>query len=231
MKRNSLFGAAAIFVAGAAIGGGAIVSQQAMATDTPEAATDSVTIGMVSSDGDAVQCTFTGADAADLMPIEIPAPEGGTPAIDGQTGMGSISGAAVAGDGALPEFDGTAGKPVEIAVPAGSESVSGVAVSGDGALPEFDATSGEGSEVVAVESGAVVAGHGALPEFDMSSGEPAEIIEMQTREGTSEECAALRSEFLTHTMGEPVLVEAGANAAFLQGSTGVEPNAGGSVAP
>lgn len=114
MKRNSLFGAVAMFVAGAAIGGGAIVSQQAMATNTPATATDSVTIGMVSADGDHVQCTFTGADAAGLIPTEVPAADelpievqAGGEQVFGDAVTGQISGFGVVTTDSLPELDGS----------------------------------------------------------------------------------------------------------------------------
>jgi hypothetical protein len=106
MKHNSLFAVAAALVAGAAIGGGAIVSQQAMATRTPAKATDSVTIGMLGADGTAVQCTFTGADAQDLIPAG--APTDSTPLVAPEGGSGiitQVTGAAVP----PPELDSSNG--------------------------------------------------------------------------------------------------------------------------
>jgi len=203
MKRNSLFGAAAIFVAGAAIGGGAIVSQQAMATDTPEAATDSVTIGMVSSDGDAVQCTFTGADAADLMPVDVP----GVPSaveVGDLTVAGGSGGPAVMGPTAVAQ--------------SGGGSISGLGEVSDDLLPVLDGASGVATiEVDAASGGIALPAGGAL----------------QSREGTAEECEALRAEFVNGPVfsSEAMPVGSTENAPFIQGSTGVMPIAGGEVTP
>lgn len=101
MKRNSLFGAAALFVAGAAIGGGAMVSQRAMASETPPVEADSVIFGSIGADGSSVQCTFTGAEAQSLMPSA-------APSVDPSSATGeSIVGYAVAEGGYVAETDGT----------------------------------------------------------------------------------------------------------------------------
>lgn len=190
MKRNSLFGAAAMFVAGAAIGGGAIVSQQAMATDKPATATDSVTIGMVSTDGDHVQCTFTGAEAAGLIPTEVSAADqlpvevqAGGEQVFGDAVTGQISGFGVVTTDSLPELDG----------------------SGEVATFGVDAATG-----VMTLSG---------------SGES------QPRQGTPEECAALRDGFLFGpASGDDARTSvAPGDAPYIQGSTGVTPLDGDSA--
>lgn len=69
MKRNTIFGAAALLVAGAAIGAGSVVTQSAMADSaTTDPAANTVTVGQLGTDGDGFQCTFTGAEAEALMP-------------------------------------------------------------------------------------------------------------------------------------------------------------------
>lgn len=96
MKLKLLFGTAATLMAGAAIGGGVMISHQAMATSTPSKATESVTIGLLGKDGVGIQCKFSGADAQKLL--QEPATADGATAIPvGSIGAGkSISGVAVA---------------------------------------------------------------------------------------------------------------------------------------
>jgi len=129
MKRNTLFGGAALLLAGAAIGGGAMISRTAIADDAPAVETDAVTIGMVGTDGTGFQCTFTGTDAQTLIPPPPPIEASG----------GSVSGAAIRGtgvidaaDGPLPVLDASGGV-LTVGVAAGSGEVVVSGVDSDGA--------------------------------------------------------------------------------------------------
>jgi len=96
MKLKLLFGAVATLMTGAAIGGGVMISHQAMATSAPSEATESVTIGLLGKDGIGIQCKFSGEDAQKLL--QEPATADDATAIPvGSIGAGnSISGVAVA---------------------------------------------------------------------------------------------------------------------------------------
>ena len=74
MQRNTLFGGIALLLAGGVIGAGAMISSSAMAADGNTPPANEVTMINVGADGEAVQCTFTGAEADGLFP-EMPAGE------------------------------------------------------------------------------------------------------------------------------------------------------------
>jgi hypothetical protein len=97
MKRNTMFGGLALLAAGAAIGAGAMVSGNAMASTGDPAPTDQLTMVSVGPDGDALQCTFEGADVEGLLP-DLPA---GVPMV-GNVVVGS--GEIMSADGSLPEL-------------------------------------------------------------------------------------------------------------------------------
>ena len=68
MKRNTLFGGLALMAAGGVIGAGAMISSNAMADTAGAAPTDQLTMISIGDDGEAVQCTFEGADLDGLLP-------------------------------------------------------------------------------------------------------------------------------------------------------------------
>ena len=170
MKRNTLFGAAGLLVAGAAIGAGAIVSQNAMADDGQVETADALTMININDDGTALQCTFTGADIEGLVPEGIPTND----VIDGQMVVG-VAGI-VPAEGELPVIE----------VAAGTEIGNGVIM---GSLPA-DALQASGVITVGASTSdgkVTISGVGA-------DGTP--IAGPETREGTAEECAAMRDQAL-----------------------------------
>ncbi len=160
MKRNTLFGAAAMLMAGAAIGAGAVITQNAMADDGTAQPADTLTMVNIDADGNAVSCTFTGDDVAGLVPPGIPTDDvAKQAAIDGQVVVGQASVIATA-EGDLPAID--------------ISNVTG------GSLPP-----GTGQGVVTVQADATAAG---VVSIDGAVGE--------AREGTAEECQAMRDQAL-----------------------------------
>lgn len=118
MQRNTIFGAAALLVAGAAIGAGSVVSQNAMADTGSPAKASEITMVNIGPDGKAVQCTFSGADAEGLLPAGVPA--------DAHMVMGSAQITTV--DGSLPELQ----LPPDGQLPEGAQVVTGLAGSDTG---------------------------------------------------------------------------------------------------
>lgn len=156
MKRNTIFGAAALLVAGAAIGAGSVVSQNAMAATGEPAETSQLTMVSIGEDGTAIECTFEGSEAAGL----IPEPPAGFP-IDGTTiegnmviGMGEI----LPADGTLPELQLPEG-----VLPTDGQVVSGavtVAAAVDGAEmtingAPLETREGTAEECAAMHDGAI----------------------------------------------------------------------------
>lgn len=176
MKRNTVFGAAGLLVAGAAIGAGAIVSQNAMADDGGSAIANTVTMINIDDDGTAVQCTFTGADAEGIVPAGIPT--------DDAAKAGVIMGSAQisATDGSLPVIEVSGGAvAVEEGVIAGLVPV--------GSFPPGDLVA-QGSGVITV--GASTASGEVTISGVAPDGSP--IAGPETREGTAEECAAMHDQ-------------------------------------
>ena len=144
MKRNTLFGAAAMLMAGAAIGAGAVITQNAMADDGNLPA-DTLTMVNIGSDGSAISCTFTGDDIVGLVPVGIPtddvAKEAAIAASGEVSGAIAITGTAeVAGE--LPVID-TAGAPA-IPLPEGSaEGVVTVQVGAEGGPVNINGSVGD----------------------------------------------------------------------------------------
>ncbi len=173
MKRNTLFGAAGLLVAGAAIGAGAIVSQNAMASDGQVETADALTMINISEDGTALQCTFTGADIEGLVPEGIPTDD----ALKGQMVMGVAN--IVSAEGSLPEIDVDGGTVVGNA---------GVIVGSiaPGALPA--------DGVITVEASTATGGI----QISGTNADGTPIAGPETREGTAEECAAMRAEALAN---------------------------------
>jgi len=156
MKRNTIFGAAALLVAGAAIGAGSVVSQNAMAASGGPAETNQLTMVSIGEDGSAIECTFEGADAEGL----IPEPPAGV-AVDAQPVVGNVvvgMGQLVPTDGSLPELPlPPAGELPAGQVPDG-QVISGVVSIGagvDGSEIMVDATPLETREGTAEECAAL----------------------------------------------------------------------------
>lgn len=175
MKRNTLFGGLALLGAGGVIGAGAMISASAMADDTGTPPADEITIVQVTTDGEAVQCTFAGADVEGLLPDLLGVtPEQVLP-VDGEFTT-SGSGVIEVATGDLPEG---------VLVATGAVTVSAEGTVGDvGDLPSLDSLPDD-VQVVSVDD---------------------------AREGTTEECAAMRAQ-----------AQAGATGAesMVIGSTGV----------
>ena len=163
MKRNTLFGAAALLMAGAAIGGGAVITQNAMADDGQPPVADALTMVNIAADGTALQCTFTGDDIDGLVPVGIPTDDATKIAAN----AGVIQMATT--EGSLPEIQmGSGVQVVTGSITSGAVPASGVvtveATPGGGPI-EISATDVDGNLVAAPEA----------------------------REGTAEECAAMRA--------------------------------------
>lgn len=165
MQRNTLFGGLALLAAGGLIGAGAMVSSNAMA-DTPAAAdtANELTMINVGPDGEAVKCTFTGADAAAMMP---------------DIGLAPV--------------------PVGAGVPAGAATGSGVltvtaGAAGEGAPIEIDPNNPPPGVVVgsAVVGASGVVDAQGLPTLDSLPAGVQILSADDAREGTPEECAAMR---------------------------------------
>ncbi len=186
MKRNTLFGAAGLLVAGAAIGAGAVVSQNAMASDGQVETANALTMINIGEDGTAVQCTFTGADAEALMPTlppGIPTDDAAKAEANGQMVVGVANITPV--EGPLPEIDASSGVIVG-AVPVGDVPAGSLPA---GAVP-----------VGAVQaSGVITVGASTADGKVTISGvgaDGAPIAAPEVREGTAEECAAMHTQTL-----------------------------------
>lgn len=192
MKRNTLFGAAGLLVAGAAIGAGAIVSQNAMASDGQVETANALTMINISDDGTAVQCTFTGADAEGLVPEGIPTDD----ALKAQMVMGVAN--IVPADGSLPVIDVDGGTVV------GSTGIISGEFVTSGSLP-----------VGAVEaSGVITVGASTSDgkvEITGVGPDGAPIAGSDAREGTAEECAAMRDQALADLANLKTQVAAATN--------------------
>ncbi|MEN9644138.1 MAG: hypothetical protein RL238_807 [Actinomycetota bacterium] len=155
MQRNTLFGGLALLMAGGVIGAGAMISSSAMADEGGTPPANEVTMINVGSDGEAVQCTFSGADAEGLFPempsigmdVAIPAENVATP-VEGVVG----------GSGVIEIEAGSLPEGVEIGEAIAVGDISGSALPTD--LPD-------GVQVLSADD---------------------------ARDGTPEECAAMREQ-------------------------------------
>jgi len=181
MQRNTLFGGIALLLAGGVIGAGAMISSSAMADEGGTPPANEVTMVNIGSDGEAVECTFSGAEADGLFPElateALPIPVGDLPA---QAGGGS--GVIEIDPENLPE-----------GVEVGPAVASGVVTVG------VDAATGEAVEI---------SGTALEAEVVVLSGDDA-------RDGTPEECAAMREQAAS---GQP------AEGSMVIGATGVVSN-------
>ena len=165
MKRNTIFGAAALLVAGAAIGAGSMVSSNAMAETGSPAATSQLKMVTFGTDGKPLECTFSGADAEGLLP----AAPAGVPA-DATPVKGNV----VVGQAQLIPADGNLPVPPAGLVPTGSGTITVTAT--------------------ATATATAIAGvPGDLPQ--LSSHDPVQIISGgDARAGTADECNALHDQ-------------------------------------
>ena len=157
MQRNTLFGGLALLMAGGVIGAGAMISSSAMADEGGTPPANEVTMINVGTDGEAVQCTFSGADAEGLFPS--------MPSI----GM----------EGAIPAEN--VATPVE----------GGVVVGGSGVIEIEAGSLPEGVEIGEAIAVGDIAGS-ALP-TELPEGVTV-LSADDAREGTPEECAAMREQ-------------------------------------
>lgn len=182
MQRNTLFGGIALLLAGGVIGAGAMISSSAMADEGGTPPANEVTMINVGADGEAVQCTFSGAEADGLFPElpadALPVPVGDLPVLAGGSGSGLVE----IDPENLPE-----------GVEMGPAVASGVVTVG------VDASTGEAIEL----SGTALEG-----EVVILSGDDA-------RDGTPEECAAMREQAVS---GQP------AEGSMVIGATGIVSN-------
>lgn len=169
MKRNSIFAASTLLLAGAVVGAGAMISGSAMADSGNSPNSADVTIGIANGDGEVMECSISGADADaffGLLERGI-APEG----------IHSISGVATVGT-VTPEEAEAAAVDVSEMLPADGPNV---VIGSDEEVIFGDAV--VGSRVSAVGEG----------EIDPAT--QAEAIEIlddyEVRVGSDDECAAV----------------------------------------
>lgn len=67
MKKNSVFAATSLLLAGAVVGAGAMISGVAMADSGRSPETAEVTVGLASTSGDVVECALAGAEAQEFL--------------------------------------------------------------------------------------------------------------------------------------------------------------------
>lgn len=178
MKRNTLFGAAALLVAGAAIGAGSVVSRNAMASDGQAEPANALTMVNIGADGTAVQCNFTGADAESLLPSLPPgiptddaAKAAAKAAANGVViGIGQIAPA----QGDLPQIQ--VGGPADVVTSVVTGSIDPGVFPANGVVT-IEASTADGKVTVSGVN---------------ADGTP--IAAPETREGTAEECAAMRAD-------------------------------------
>jgi hypothetical protein len=192
MKRNTIFGAAALLVAGAAIGAGSVVSQNAMADDGLAEPASALTMINIGADGTAVQCNFTGAEAEALLPTlppGIPTDDAAKAAANGVViGIGQIAPA----QGDLPQ--------IQVGGPAGVVTSVVTGSIDPGALPA--------NGVITVEAKTATGGI----EISGTNADGTPIAAPETREGTAEECAAMRAAAITNLANLKAQVEANGGA-------------------
>jgi hypothetical protein len=186
MQRNTLFGGIALLLAGGVIGAGAMISSSAMADEGATPPANEVTMINVGADGEAVQCTFSGAEADGLFP-EFPAMALPTEGVDAPVLSGS--GVIEVDPNNLPD-----GVEIGSVVASGAVSV------------QVDAATGE-----------IVENSEALPLPD-----DVQVLSMDdAREGTPEECAAMRDQAVSGVPAEGGMV-IGATGT-ISATAGVEP--------
>jgi hypothetical protein len=189
MKRNTLFGGLALLLAGGVIGAGAMVSSNAMA-DTPgaDAPTNQLTMVKVDEGGEAIRCTFSGADVAAMLPTPASAvPVGSDGAQTIVTGSGVAGGPNFVVSGDVPG-DGTVTALDPKDLPAGAQVIRG-SISVAGGVPGDAGTVGTGDGQILTP----------LPVGEL----PVIISDADARDGTAEECAAMRDEAINMATNAP----------------------------
>jgi hypothetical protein len=188
MKRNTLFGGLALLLAGGVIGAGAMVSSNAMAdTSGAEPPTNQLTMVKVGDAGEAIRCTFTGSDVAAMLP-DLPAgvPGGAQTVVTG-SGVAGGPNLVVSGGAVLPA-DGSAPVLDSKNLPAGAQVIQG-SISVAGGVPG--------------EPGSVGSGEGQILTASPTGDLPVLISDADARDGTAEECAAMRAEAVTMAATQP----------------------------
>lgn len=176
-QRNALFGALSLAVAGAAIGAGAIASSNAMADSGTPPGGATVHVVTFSGDGtDAVSCEFDDVAlptlASGAVPADVSAATGEGGGVISVSGSGPVTGTADAGG---PTFT------------IGSDGSEGPTLVRGGGAPA-EGTPPEGSLVVNINTA------GAVPPDVIPDG--AIVLDAaDARQGTAEECAAIRDTF------------------------------------
>lgn len=179
-KRNLYFGGFSLLVAGAAIAGGAAVSSNAMAdSGTPAGEVNTVSVISMSTDGEAIECTYDGIDFPSFV-----VGDGSGDGVIAVTGTATI-------DGALPVDMVPAG-----AVPVGEGETFSVSVGADGVVTDSEGNIIEPGTLVG-EGGAISVDAGELipltPEQMEEMNANVQIISADdARPGTPEECAAMQ---------------------------------------
>ena len=192
MQRNTLFGGLALMLAGGVIGAGAMISSNAMAATEGPPPANELTMINVGPDGDAVKCTFSGADVEGMMPALPSTAPAGIPAdvVNGAGGGVFAVSAIATGDGAPIEIDPN-NPPEGIQISSGTITIDGSVP--PGALP-------------------VIAGDAAVPaDVQIFSADDA-------REGTPEECAEMRDGAVAMAVEGPAQVITGTATAVSGGS-------------
>ena len=184
-KRNIYFGGFSMLVAGAAIAGGAAVSSSAMADGgTSAEELNTVQVVSVSSDGEAIECTFDGIDFPSFV-MTAPGESEGVIAVSGAVTIDDTSTV----DGTLPTEELPAG-----AVPLDGD-VFTVTVGEDGAATSSDGTVLEPGTQVSQGGGTISVGVGSGPltpeQMDELLANVQIISADDARPGTPEECAAM----------------------------------------
>ncbi len=93
-----------MLMAGAAIGAGAVITQNAMADDGSSQPADTLTMVNIDADGNSIACTFTGEDVVGLVPAGIPTDnDAKAEAVISGSGVIGSTGVITSASGDLPE--------------------------------------------------------------------------------------------------------------------------------
>lgn len=181
-KRNSKLAVLAVAVAASAIGAGAVVSGNAMAgSDPADTATDSVSVVSlgVDGEGEAIECSFDGADLPGVFGSSAAVAEASV----GEIAVGELAEGAVIDGEAIQVFpesgDSVGGQSFSV-------SVSGEVTEGEVLPTELGELMEEGS----ASAGSVSADAEAIPVGELPEG--MQVINAgDARQGTPEECAEI----------------------------------------
>jgi len=201
MQRNKVFAGVSLAVAAAAVGAGALISSNAMADDAPAPSAGTVDVVTIGPDGDTpVHCSF---DDLEMPTLVMSAPSditGGAVAVAvGVSVDGSLPPGVPADGGGTLTVSGGGSSDAPKVVVGGSGTITGSVT--NGSIPAGAIPVGSG------EAGTLVISGNATP-IDIAGGVPPEglpklISADQAREGTAEECAAIRANFTVATPAVP----------------------------